>query len=581
MQIEVPTEVPKTKPPLVVKLQEIETVVGVIATGVLGGWLFLALISAGPLWRDEVNTINLAQMPLPELWQNLPFESFPPLWPLAVRGWGLLGMTDSDAGIRVISFVTGLTFLGSVWLCLRWLRARTPTLTLALLGSIPAAVFTLSSNRAYGLAMTLLVLTFGTIWRFVESPSKTTLFAAAMASILFLHCLYYDIVFFCAILFGAALVTIRRRNFKILLVLVALGAFSAASLIVYSPVMEAGDSYTRIIQVPISLSVIWIKIKDALSLRTSAQLPFSQLSWIWVWGLLTAIAVSLAVRLQSRREHQPSNLKEGGSISADLSLFSFVSLVCGSLGYFAFLLWLKFPTQAWYYMVLFTLCGISLDTILSANWPAFKPWGMVRVGFLVLVTAFAGRAMWQEAHTRRSNIDLIAAILNEKAREGDLVVVHSAFEGITFDRYYHGKAQWTTIPPLDSHKVHRCDLIWEKMNQSEVMAKVLSQATMALQKGNNVWVVGHVPLVKSGEPPAPPLLPSEQNGCYFGPYVGYWAAQLSAHLFGSAAQTHTVTTTFDRPINLFEDLPLLRFSGYKSDGPMSFSPTTSVGGQNL
>jgi len=65
---------------------------------------------------------------------------------------------------------------------------------------------------------------------------------------------------------------------------------------------------------------------------------------------------------------------------------------------------------------------------------------------------------WEEAHTRRSNVDLIAAVLDKNAAEGDLIVVKSAWDGVAFNRYYHGRAHWVTVPPIDSHKVHRNDL---------------------------------------------------------------------------------------------------------------------------
>jgi len=127
---------------------DLEAALALAGTALLGVMLFLAAVYAGPLWRDEVNTVNVALMPFDDLWRNLPFESFPPLWLLVLRVWSLLGMAGSDAGIRLLSFLVGLSFLGSLWLCVRWIGGRAPTLTLTLLGSLPAFIFTMSSNRA-------------------------------------------------------------------------------------------------------------------------------------------------------------------------------------------------------------------------------------------------------------------------------------------------------------------------------------------------------------------------------------------------------------------------------------------------
>jgi hypothetical protein len=140
--------------------------------------LVLTAMNAGPLWRDEVNTANLGSMSVPEMWRNLRFESFPLLWPLLLHGCGVLGLAGSDASIRILGLSVGLFVLGSLWWCTRSMGGRAPSLSISLLTWLPAFVFTVGSNRAYGLATGLLVLTFGTIWRLVELPSRTRLILA-------------------------------------------------------------------------------------------------------------------------------------------------------------------------------------------------------------------------------------------------------------------------------------------------------------------------------------------------------------------------------------------------------------------
>ena len=90
----------------------IETSAALIGTAFSAMLLVLTAMHAGPLWRDETNTFNLAHMPsLRDIWHNLQFESFPLLWPLLVRGCGMLGLTDSDMGIRIFGLGIGLFFL--------------------------------------------------------------------------------------------------------------------------------------------------------------------------------------------------------------------------------------------------------------------------------------------------------------------------------------------------------------------------------------------------------------------------------------------------------------------------------------
>jgi hypothetical protein len=107
-----------------------ETAAALIATA-FSALLVLTAMNAGPLWRDETNTFNLAHMPsFRDIWNNLRFESFPLLWPLVVRGCSILGLTNGDMGIRILGFGIGLFFLTSLWLCQRWIGGRTPILSI-------------------------------------------------------------------------------------------------------------------------------------------------------------------------------------------------------------------------------------------------------------------------------------------------------------------------------------------------------------------------------------------------------------------------------------------------------------------
>ena len=107
----------------------------------------------------------------------------------------MLGLTDGNRGIRILGLGIGLFFLTSLWLCQRWIRGRTPSLSIALLGGLPAFIFVVGANRAYGLAGCLLVLSFGKIWRILESPTKSRILSAGFICLLFAQCVYYDVIF--------------------------------------------------------------------------------------------------------------------------------------------------------------------------------------------------------------------------------------------------------------------------------------------------------------------------------------------------------------------------------------------------
>jgi len=534
--------------------------------------LVLTAMYAGPLWRDETNTLSVAQMPsLKEFWNNLTFESLPPLWPLLLRGWSFLGLADSDAGIRVLGLYVGFFFLASLWLCSRWIGGRAPILSIALLGSLPAFIFIMGANRGYGLANCLLVLSFGMIWRMVEFPSRSRVLLAGLTCILFAHCIYYDVVFLCAMLSGAAMVAIRRRQWKTLGALVGIGAVSGASLVICLPIIRRSSVFLPMLQEPsFNFSILWHKLGDALAARSSAQPagPNGPEGWLWVALLLGGSVVALV--MQRARERQMPNREAAPAIAArtrtDLALFCVVSMLFGTVGYFAFLLRLHYLTQTWYYVEMFSLCAISLDGILGANWPTLRPWGLLRIGFMVVMMTWGAKSAWEEAHTRRSNVDLIAAVLGKKASAGDLIVVQGPWEGVTFDRYYHGQAHWVTVPPIDSHKVHRNDLVLEKLNQRDPMAPVLREITNTLRNGNSVWIVRHVTAVDPKQlPPPPPPPPGLPTRWWLQPYLVYWSTQFTMHLLNHARQEQVLEIPVNGPVSRLEKLSVLRFSGYKSN----------------
>jgi hypothetical protein len=539
-----------------------ETAVALAGTAFSAMLLVLTAMYAGPLWRDETNTINVAQMhSLKESWN---IESFPPLWLLLLRGCGFLGLADSDAGIRVLGLYVGLFFLASLWLCSRWMGGRAPILSIALLGSLPAFIFIMGANRAYGLANCLLVLSFGMIWRMVEFPSRSRILLAGLACILFVHCVYYDAVFLCAMLAGAAMVAIRRRQWKTLGALAGIGAVSGASMMIYLPTLHRGST-NLMNQVPFfSFSILWYKLSSALTARSSAHPPRFDGPEIWFWVVLLLVGSVVALMMQRTRRGQAQNPEVAPAstarVRADLALFCVVSMVFGIVGYMAFLMKLQYLTQTWYYVEMLCLCVISLDGILGANWPALRPWGLLRIGLLVGMMTWSAGSAWEEAHTRRSNVDLIATVLDKNASEGDLIVVQDAWNGITFDRYYHGRTHWVTVPPIDSHKVHRNDLVLEKLKQPDPMAPVLREITSTLRGSNSVWIVGRMAAV----PPKPLSPPASQTHEWL-PYLNYWNAQVMVLLQDHALREGVLEIPVNGPVNFLENLSVRRFSGYKPD----------------
>lgn len=547
-----------------------ETWAAALATGFIAVICWLITLNAGPLWRDEINTINIAQMPsLKLLWHYVQFESFPPLYVLLLRAWSLLGMAGTDEGIRVLGLFIGLLFLGSLWLCSKWVWGGAPTLSMALLGSLPAVAFTVTSNRAYGLSLCLLIWTFAAVWRVLERPSKTRTLLATAICFLFAHCVYYNAIFLGAILFAAAMIAVRRRHWRLLGVFAGIGVGSVASLTIYLPAVRRASGYMPMFQAPqFSFGFLLDRLNEAIAFQGSAQQPVPSGTGAISWLTVLLLALGIGVGVQSGRfrlrKSCHAHLGPSDTVAADLALFGIISLIGGIVGQMSFLLNLHYPTQSWYYVGMLTLCAICLEAVLGATCRAWHPYGLARVGFLVVTMALGWKGVWEEAHTRRSNVDVIATVLGSKAASRDLIVVQTAWEGITFNRYYYGKAKWQTLPPLASHEVHRLDLMWAMLNATNSISPVLAQAVETLKSGGAVWVVGKVRLGSGGSAASPlPLPPALPTRWWLGAYSSDWGEQLLTLLVINATENQKLDLQLPMPVNYLENLPIMRFSGYR------------------
>jgi hypothetical protein len=551
-----------------------ETTAALIGTAFSATLLVLTAINCGPLWRDETNTLNLAHMPsLRDIWHNLPFDSLPLLWPLLVRGCSILGLTNGDVAVRMLGLAVGLFFLTSLWLCQHWIGGRAPTLSIALLGALPAFIFVVGANRPYGLAGCLLVLSFGKIWRVLECPTTSRTLSACVICLLFAHCIYHDIIFLGAMLAAATLVAIRRQQWKILWTIAGVGLLASASLLIYLPIIYGVPHYLPFWRSPFFNAVtLWNGLGDALAARSSANPSGTTGPQIWIWIALLLAGIIVAVITQRTRPRQASKpeitSKSPNPKRSELALFCVASMVLGIIGYFGFLLKLRFFMQPWYYVEVLILCAICLDSILGASWPALRPWGLMRIGFLFVMMILNAGPAWAEAHARRSNLDVVAAFLSHNASVNDLIVLQDTWEGITFNRYYRGQAQWLTVPPIDSHEVHRIDLVIGKMSQPETMIPALRTIANTLASGQHVWLVGSIPIERSKEaPPGPtplPPPPSEMpTGWWGGSYLYWWNQQVTTLLLDHAQQGKIETIVAPGPVNHFEDVSVVQFTGYK------------------
>ena len=171
------------------------------------------------------------------------------------------------------------------------------------------------------------------------------------------------------------------------------------------------------------------------------------------------------------------------------------------------------------------------------------------------------------AEYRQTNIDLIAAELQQRAKQGDFIVVYPCHCGITFGRYYTGRIPWTTLPAIADHRFHRFDLLKEKMRDISPIKPELDQAAQTLASNHALWMVFESPdetppkTWPSDLPPAP--LPNLQWGWSERFYTYTWKQQMEYWVAAHASQMEDIPVKPDIRVNPYEKLSLIRASGWR------------------
>jgi hypothetical protein len=533
---------------------KLEWAIAVLLT-VLAVWLHLVFMThAGPLWRDEAGTVNLAMMPsLSSLWSHLCYDSFPVFWPLVLRVWTLVGL-GGDGPLRFLGFLVGVGILGVLWNNARTLGTGVPMFSLVLIGFSPSLLIWGDSLRAWGWGVIWVLLTFGSVWKVVESPSRRNAFCAALAALGAVQSTYYNSVLLFAICVGGAAVALRRGAWKTIGVLLGIGVVAAVSLLPYVGTFRRGAGHYMIVQQSFDLETFWTKISAAFNGAGEIG-PFA-------WVLLLIAAVVVGVLGQFR----PVSARISRTQS-DLLLFSVTAMVVGAAAYFIFLKVLRFGTQDWYYVALLALGGLTADAILSAMrvWDAGRTFRLAFVIFLAATTLIPASDV---AEMRMTNSDVVAQRVGASADKLDLIVVNPWFYGISFRRYYPGPTPCVGIPNIADWKIHRYDQVKEVMasDQSEVMREVLARIAETLKSGHRVWLVGGIALVRDGLKPATlSPAPDPNAGWSVDAYLASWSMQVGYFVQSHAEHFDNLPVVVVGPSNPFERVSLVLLEGWRDN----------------
>ena len=525
----------------------------VTAAAILLHWLFLN--HAGGLWRDEAGIVRLATLPgFGEIWTYLGHESCPLFFPTALRFWSALGPGGTDFGLRLFGFLAGLLLLGAVWFNGWALTRSVPLISLGRLATNLTIVHWGDSLRAYGTGSVLMLLAMALLWRFVDRPGLLRWLLALLAAVASVQCLFQNAFLLLALCLAGGAVCLRRKDPRNLAAVLAIGLLAALSLIPYLRIIQEAKAWSVLSQAGFMPVLVWHKFSEALA----PALPWTK--WLWLGLGLLAVFRWAKILGPARAAGEPPE--------TPVVFYAATALIAGVIAYLVYLRWVGFPTEVWYYLPLITFLAVCLDAA-AAGWrPQFHPGRWL---FLCLIAALPFAKTCRSVSCRQTNMDLIAAALAGQAGPDDLILLHPWYYGISFERYYHGKTPWTTLPDLADHRFHRYDLFKQKMETAHPVQPVLDKMAATLQLGHRVWLVGWLTFTKRS-PPDLGLPPDPFTGWQDEPYSQAWGTGAGYLLATHVDRSDRIPAPCPDRVSDFENLPLRTFSGWREPAPAKPAP---------
>ena len=523
----------------------------------LGALLVLALAYAhwevrrntGALWRDEVSSVNVATLQtFGEMLRNHHWDSFPILWCVVLRGWIALGFGDSDLGLRTFGTLIGCALVAALWWSSRRFGQCVPLLSLVVFAACPTALRYGDAVRGYGLGVLLLLVAFGAIWSLVERCSTRRALIALAASLFAVQSLFTNSAMLLAIGIAGAAVSARRRDWRALRWLVAIGLVSVASMLPYLRVLAMHSEWSMLVRTPVDYA--WIA--DRFSTAVNASGPFA----FWVWLALFALTLATCAIVVMR---STASERDRG-----LALFTATTLVAGVACFTAYIKVLSVMTHPWYYLPIMALAAVGFDLGVDLLVRASRAGRILRLVGVVAIAVASLPEVRASLPLRATTMDAIAAELERRAAKDDLIVVHPWHVGITFARYYHGAAPWMIVPDLDTRLFQPYGAYKQRMAQPNPIDGELERIAATLRGGHRVWLAGQQRFLKPGEQPGRlPPAPHGPQGWHEPAYNVLWSRQ-TAHLLQTRSRDlRPVPLPWRGPTLWYENFPLAVAKGWR------------------
>ena len=526
----------------------IEWTMSILLCAVVLFFVVARTLNAGPLWRDECDSLQLATMPrFTELLKFLHFTAFPILFPAIVRTYTSLFGT-SDVVLRCFGLAVGVLFLGVAWFQARTLGRGVPLLLPALIGLNLNFITAGLWLRGYGLGSALIVLAFTITAKFLLQPSGKGLFTVFLAYLASMQCLYFNGALVPAIVIAATAVLLIRREWKWMWLLLGVALVCGLTYLPYIwEIYTSTVTWAVLVQIPFSWK--WL-LRGFLAACGGPKLIGKILWWTIIGLCLAAGAWRLKVVWRTNRTRE-----------RDLLLFALFVIPLAVLAQFGFLRLMRNIVIQRYHLACISLVAAGASVIAAnISWRYWRSYGRIAVG--VMAMGAVALAPWGKLNERKSNIDVVAHRVETDAGPNDLIVVNDAQLGISFNHYYRGTNRWMTLPVIDDHRIHRYDLMQKKMMEVFPLDDLKKEMTATLKSGNRVWIVGTIgkPLERSETLLAP--APDPEYGWRLPSYNNAWSRELGTFIRRHAGRMNVIVRKGES-VSMWENLQLIACEGWR------------------
>lgn len=503
---------------------------------------------AGPLWRDEVDTLNLAKMPVSVLWNTLDRITLPPAYPLLLGLWASVGWRDEDVAMRLFGLATGLAVLAALWIVGARVGGSPPALALALFGTHAVAVHTTASIIVYGVGLLTVIAAVGAFWGLASAPRLATFVGAAGAAVLAAQLQYQNLIHVSMAALAAAAVNVLSGRRKAAALPFAAVALAALSLLPYQGAVTRSLPWRALFRNPIDRTSAIGRLADVISSFSTPVLV------VWL-GIAALALLGLARWAWGDRRDESGATRERVLYAALTAALGTAAVVT--------LFWLTGPSvMPRHLLALVALLALGLDVVVTRLSPRWT-----RVAAIVAVVVVASPLAMDRLSVRLTSVDVTARHLEHAAGPNDLIVIAPWFVGVTFDRYYRGATPWTTLPPLPDLKNHRYDLIRELMLTPDSVRPVTEAITRTLAGGGRVWFVGDLYFQPPGVPPVVlPPPPGAPTGWFETPYSVSWSTQVADFVRRYALRWYRVDVRSGLRVSPTENPSILLVEGWSGGG---------------